>query len=56
MDEPRDCHIEWSKSYRKGEILYDIPYMQTPERNDTNELTKQKQTHSLREWIYGGHY
>ena len=24
----RDCHTEWSKSDREGEILYDIPYMQ----------------------------
>ena len=27
MDGPRDCHSEWSKSDREGEILYDIPYM-----------------------------
>ena len=36
MDVPRDCHTEWSKSDR-GEILYDIPYMQNLKRNDTNE-------------------
>ena len=28
MDRPRDCHTEWSKSDREGEILYDIFYMQ----------------------------
>ena len=41
----RDCS-EWSKSDR-GEISYDIPYVQNLKRNDTNEITKQKQTHSL---------
>ena len=25
MDGPRECHNEWSKSYREGEISYDIP-------------------------------
>ena len=45
-DGPRDCHIEWIKSNR-GEILYDIPYMWDLKRNDTNELTRQKETHRL---------
>ena len=27
---------------REREILYDIPYMWNLKRNDTNELTKQK--------------
>ena len=27
MDGPRDCHTEWSKSDRKGQILLDIAYM-----------------------------
>ena len=27
MDEPRECHTEWSKSDREVEISYDIPYM-----------------------------
>ena len=29
--------------------MYDVPYMWNLKRNDTNELTKQKQTHRLRE-------
>ena len=44
---------EWIKSDREGEILYDILYMWNLKRNDTNELTKQKETHRLREWAYG---
>ena len=27
MNEPRECHNEWSKSDREEEILYYIPYM-----------------------------
>ena len=27
MHRPTDCHTEWSKSDRKGEISYDISYM-----------------------------
>ena len=49
---PRDCHTEWSWSDREGEIPYDIPYMWNWKRNDTSELTKQKEIHGLREWIY----
>ena len=44
MDGPRKCHNEWSKSDREGEISYDIPYVWNLKRNDTNELTKQKET------------
>ena len=36
------------KSDRKEEILYDIPYLWDLKRNDTNEPTKQKETHRLR--------
>ena len=53
MDGPRECHIEWSKSDREGELSYDIPYMWNLKRNDTNELTKQKETHRLKAWTYG---
>ena len=52
----RDCHTEWSKSDREREISYDIAYNWNLKRNDINELTKQKQTHRLREqnlWIPG---
>ena len=27
MNGSRDCHTDWSKSDREGEILYDISYM-----------------------------
>ena len=48
MDGPRECHTETSQSDREGELSYDIPYMWNLKRNDTNELTKQKETHRLR--------
>ena len=35
----RDCHTEWSKSDRAGEVLYDIPYMWSLKRNDSNKVT-----------------
>ena len=34
--------------------MYDILYMWNIKRNDTNELSKQKQTHRLQEKVYGG--
>ena len=41
------------KSDREG-TLYNIPYMRTLKRPDTNNLfTKQKQIHRLREQTYG---
>ena len=46
VDGPRECHAEGNKPER--EITYDIPYMWNLKRNDTNELTKQKETHRLR--------
>ena len=39
-------------SDRGGEI-YDIPYLWNLKRNDTNQLTKQKETHRLRKGTYG---
>ena len=48
-----ECHTEWSKSDREGETSYAIPYMWNLKRNDTNVLTKQKETHRLRKWTYG---
>ena len=52
MDGPRECHTETSQSDREGELSYDIPYMWNLEGNDTNELTKQKESHRLREGAY----
>ena len=37
-----ECHTEWNKSDKEGEILYDIPYMGNLKRNYTNKLTKQR--------------
>ena len=34
---PRDCHTEWSKSYRERQISYDMAYMWNL-KNGTNEL------------------
>ena len=48
MDARRECHTELNKSDREGEISYDTPYMWNLKRNDTNELTEQKDTHRLR--------
>ena len=53
MDGPRDCYTEWSKSDREGEIWYNILSMWNLKRNDTNEFTKQKETHKLRKQTYG---
>ena len=44
---------EASQTRRRGEISYDIPYMWNQKRNDTNELTKQKETHRLRKRTHG---
>ena len=35
------------KSDREGKISYDVPYMWNLKRNDTIELTKQKETCTL---------
>ena len=35
------------KSYRKGEISYDIPYILNLKRNDTDELIYETQTQSM---------
>ena len=40
------------KSDRERGISYDISCMWNVKRNDTNELTKQKETHRLREGTY----
>ena len=46
MDGPRDCHTEWSKSDREGEISDDIPYTWNLKRNDKNELILKTETDS----------
>ena len=38
----------------EGEIWYDIPYMWNLKRNDTNELTEQKDTDLKNELMFGG--
>ena len=38
MNGPRKGHTECRKSDRKGEILYDIPYMWNLKRRDPNGL------------------
>ena len=38
---------------REREKSYDTPCMWNLKRNDINELTKQKETHRLRERTYG---
>ena len=40
-------------SKNRGKILYDIPYMWNLQRNDTNELTTQKQTHRYKDTTSG---
>ena len=53
MDRQEDCHTEWSKPDREGEISYEIPYKWNPKAMiQMNLLTKQKQTHKLQEWPY----
>ena len=49
------CNLESpteQKQVREEEILFDIPSLRTLRRNDTNELTEQKQTHWLPEQGY----
>ena len=55
MDGPRDYHPTWSKSNRERKISYDITYMWNLKKKmiKMNLFTKEKQTHRLREWIYG---
>ena len=44
MDGPRDCHTEWSKSDREGEIPCDIPSVWSFKRNHTNDYRTDSQT------------
>ena len=53
----RDCHNEQRKTEKEKYHMTGFLYMQNLKRNYTNEqtnlFTKQKQTHRLREKIYG---
>ena len=53
MDGPREFYTEGSKSDRKGEISPYILHMWNLKRNDTNELTKQKESHGFRKQANG---
>ena len=48
MDSIEIITLGWCKSDREKQILYDIAYKQNLNRNDTNELMKQKEIHRLR--------
>ena len=50
LDGSRECHTEWSKSDRDGELSCDVPYMWSLKRNDTNEYIYK--THILRAQTY----
>ena len=45
-----------SKSYRAGEISYDVPFMWNLKRNDTNQLTCkiEKDSQRMNLWLPGG--
>ena len=51
MDGPGDYHTKWSKSDRERQISYDMQNLK--KMIQMNLFTRQKQTHRLREWIYG---
>ena len=57
MDGPRDCHAECSNSDREGEIGYDIPYIRSIKRSDTNEFIYETETFSetqrMNSWLTG---
>ena len=56
MDGPKDCHTEWSKSDRKGEISYDVSYMWNLKRRDKNELTCKVERERINLWLLGERY
>jgi len=49
IDGPIDCHTEWSKSDRGGEISHDIPFIWNLKRNDLqiNNLQNRKRLTDL---------
>ena len=48
---PRDCHTEWSKSERKGELSWHHLYVES-KKEMIQMISFTKQTHKLREWTY----
>ena len=52
MDGPRDCHTEWSKSEREGELSWHHLYVES-KKEMIQMILFTKQTHKLREWTYG---
>ena len=46
MDGPRVYHTKWSKSDRERQLSYNITYMWSLKKNDTNELSYKTDTHS----------
>ena len=49
---PRDCHTEWSKSEREGELSWHHLYVES-KKEMIQMISFTKQTHKLREWTYG---
>ena len=50
----KERHTKRSQSNREGETLTDIPYMWNLKRNDTNELTTQKDSENKLLWLQHG--
>ena len=49
MDVPKDCHMEWSKTDREGDVSYDIIYIGNLKiMMQLKLLIKQKETQRLR--------
>lgn len=49
MDGPRDCH---TKSGREGQVLHDIPYVESKEKTQMNP-SKKTATGPYRKQTYG---
>ena len=45
MNVPRDYCSKWSKQDRERKITYDNTYIWNLKKNDTNEISKQKEIH-----------
>ena len=49
----RKCESCRVREARQRRDSLDTPHLWNRKKNDTNELTEQKETHRLREWTYG---